>query len=102
MKTKHTPEPWDYNRSDVGLIQISTSPANKPIAQVEFSDSFNERQANAARIVACVNACEGINPEAVSEMLAVLQKVNCFWETERDAKSRYSHEVRAAIRKATK
>ncbi len=31
--------------------------------------------ANAERIVACVNACEGINPEAVPELLDALQDI---------------------------
>ena len=32
-----------------------------------------EEKANAKRIVACVNACAGINPEAVPEVLEALR-----------------------------
>lgn len=36
-------------------------------------------EANAKRIVACVNACEGINPKAVPKMLATLQNLAEYW-----------------------
>lgn len=32
-----------------------------------------EAEDNAARIVACVNGCEGINPEAVKDLLAACE-----------------------------
>ena len=35
--------------------------------------SDEEHEANARRIVACVNACEGINPEAVPDLLAACE-----------------------------
>ena len=34
-----------------------------------------EKLANAVRIVACVNACAGINPEAVPDLLATLRDI---------------------------
>jgi hypothetical protein len=34
-----------------------------------------ENEANAIRIVACVNACEGINPEAIPDMLEALNRL---------------------------
>lgn len=37
------------------------------------NEGFDTAEANAARIVACVNACEGINPEAVKELLEALK-----------------------------
>jgi hypothetical protein len=37
------------------------------------SASKEEVKANAVRIVNCVNACEGINPEAVPDMLGALE-----------------------------
>lgn len=40
-------------------------------ATVEYSPSAE----NAARIVACVNGCEGINPDAVPDLLAALELV---------------------------
>ena len=41
----------------------------------EDSDWWAEVEANAERIVACVNACEGINPEAVPVLLEALQEI---------------------------
>lgn len=35
--------------------------------------------ANAARIVACVNACEGINPEAVPDILRALEAMLVYY-----------------------
>lgn len=82
--TQHTPEPWN-----VGGTMIFQGEAGKhitPIAFVQTKDSergakdFNyygpemgECEANADRIVACVNACEGINPKAVPELLKAVE-----------------------------
>lgn len=38
-----------------------------------ISISASERKANASHLVACWNACEGINPKAVPELLKVLK-----------------------------
>ena len=40
-----------------------------------YGAAYQTPDANAERIVACVNACEGINPEAVPEMLEALKKI---------------------------
>ena len=47
MNTKHTPGPWNLHKVE----------------------------ANARRIVACVNACEGINPEAVPELRDICESI---------------------------
>ena len=60
--TQHTAEPWRTENGDVVCKE-------GPIAAVMLP---NDR-ANATRIVACVNACEGINPEAVPELLEALK-----------------------------
>jgi hypothetical protein len=49
--SKHTQEPWD-------LFTLAGGTPSLP---------------NARRIIACVNACRGINPEAVPELLAALE-----------------------------
>jgi len=92
---KHTPEPWDvvpanehhgfyitsdfgnticdlYTMSDPGVLSPDYGKPSKPV-------SFMHEMAgpNAARIVACVNACEGIaDPSVVPELVAVLREVN--------------------------
>lgn len=67
---KHTPGPWFLGISGVFA---PAKPGNAPEhgRNNQLAEVWNE--ANAARIVACVNNCEGINPEAVPEMLAALK-----------------------------
>ena len=76
---KHTAGPWvakvidgvterepyilGSNREEIAVM---LDWATRPIFPLE-------QQANADRIVACVNACEGINPEAVPGLVATLQ-----------------------------
>lgn len=62
---KWTPEPWRYDIGKIfaGAIELGT-----------FYFTFGEVKRtphveNAERAVACVNACEGLNPEAVREAL---------------------------------
>lgn len=70
-KTQHTPEPWACNESintTVDVIEITAENDFKTIAKIQayefFHCSIPETNANAARIVACVNACAGINEPA--------------------------------------
>ena len=69
--TKHTPEPWE--------IQHDTCAFCRQADRQEFV--FNPGpstglhgaivgRADAERIVACVNACAGINPEAIQDLLS--------------------------------
>jgi len=57
---------------------------------------------NAARIVACVNACEGINPEAVPDLLEALRRIveTCNVRID-DPRCDHFDAARAAIAKAT-
>ena len=68
MKKNHTPEPWTCrkNTHDNGEWVIQKKPL--PVADVEC-------EADARRIVACVNACAGINPEAVPDLIKACQDV---------------------------
>ena len=68
--SKHTPEPWEVERSvDYGLVAqaVNPSPNDSDI------DGNREAHYNAARIVACVNACAGIDDPAAE--IAALRKV---------------------------
>lgn len=65
MTTKHTPEPWHAFERD-GHWAL-TAPRCGEVGIVNDADQ-------AARIVACVNACAGINPEAVPELLAARRR----------------------------
>jgi hypothetical protein len=63
MNTTHTPEPWRVyawrNGSTFAIEYIQPSGISAFICQVNGSNGQSE--ANASRIVACVNACAGIH-----------------------------------------
>ena len=61
--SKHTPGPWVANED---LIYNGVGDLVTIVSGVGSLDEDMER---AARIVACVNACEGINPETVPDLL---------------------------------
>lgn len=62
---KHTPEPWEA---------ISPCPGEccwhiQPVGATEWHEQINQpemSEADAKRIVACVNACEGISTETLT------------------------------------
>jgi len=67
----HTPEPWDH---DMGFIVAPDSTGQHPdiyIAEIVRDDDegriapYQQHEANARRICAAVNACEGISTEAL-------------------------------------
>jgi hypothetical protein len=76
--TKHSPEPWTTGGS---AYPKTIYAEHIPMARTENGDGLDwipgERclfestaKANAARIVACVNALSGLNPEAVKDVVA--------------------------------
>lgn len=82
MSTKHTPTPWDAD-SAPGLLQtadgriIATLTPDAGDGLVPWTEA--EQEANAARIVQCVNACEGMADPAhalriVREELATVRE----------------------------
>ena len=74
----HTPEPWDayLDGSDSDVRANGGETVICPMAPYTGSPFGKEAEANAKRIAACVNACKGINPEAVPELLEALNE--CF------------------------
>ena len=79
---KHTKGPWETDCSDHDqpYLNIKIRAARKlahTICTVYIDDApvrdYNDEQkANAARIVACVNALEGYNPDAVRDVVEAL------------------------------
>lgn len=72
---KHTKEPWDVV-SDSPVMAIYSEPEDYRVVQTVNQNNFNTygksrvdvgvyKQEDAERIVACVNACEGITNEAL-------------------------------------
>lgn len=71
--SKHTPGPWIVEDvSEDGLAVFSeTGPI---VAQCHRPDA-SDHAANAERIIACVNGCEGLNPEAFGDLLEALKHI---------------------------
>ena len=72
---KHTPGPWRIDgRSGYEALEIHAK--NRRIAKSLYhgGSEDSETDANARRIVACVNGCEGINPDAVADLLVACKK----------------------------
>ena len=87
MKTKHTAEPWEYAWGAIYARAASTSKGKKPMRYLTEHDrvaspdrnnpytSPTERDANARRIVECVNACEGVTDfKALKHVLAAIRE----------------------------
>ena len=109
----HTPGPWKIydgygsDRSRPSIVDSIPDRDGKCVANcIAFASSTNNQMdANAARIVACVNACEGINPEAVPEMLSVLHQCLsavefCERPDQRRDPASLSRQIRTLIAKA--
>jgi hypothetical protein len=66
--SEHTPGPWKVQvEEEDGLQNISIEEIHRALHDSEWADpeDFERDLANACRIVACVNACEGMaDPEA--------------------------------------
>jgi hypothetical protein len=84
--TKHSPEPWTTGGSAYPRTIYSEC---VPMARTDNGDCLDwlpskrnlfesTGQANAARIVACVNTLAGLNPEAVKDVVAELE-MDSLW-----------------------
>lgn len=91
MKAKHTPGPWIYiGNGDIVARSEKYCGGEKDIASV-FLTRNDEDEANARRIVACVNACEGLPTNWLEK-----NKIQDRWTDEIKNSPKY-----AAIAKAT-
>ena len=67
---KHTKEPWVAEKTLQGRDSSISNSRGKTIAIAYKNENIDgDDLANAKRIVACVNACEGITNEALEEGL---------------------------------
>ena len=75
--SKHTPEPWAVEYDNLKPYGIFRHENGDPRDLIISPDSDGVSEADAHRIVACVNALEGFSdPERqVREMLALLRRV---------------------------
>ena len=91
MSTQHTPEPWEVaNGTDIyiksaeenGEGECSPQDDGWRIADCDVAFPFDsclssdEMRANAARIVACVNACAGTTTD---DLIAITKSTNRTW-----------------------
>ena len=80
-ESKHTPGPWEGIEGTPIITKqwngrsISLANVQRPAWHEDHNKASEEAGANAARIVACVNGCDGINPEAVKYLLAACKKM---------------------------
>lgn len=90
-QTQHTPEPWELDERDrisdiadgsgfhaVGPFVIVAPDEDGELAVVaEIQDDVpgGLAEANASRIVACVNACAGLDPAAIPALVAAAERV---------------------------
>jgi hypothetical protein len=94
MSTKHTKEPWSI-QTDMNIHYPLADAMKRPGHPVKvitmpcLSFAFGQCgalvigeniEANASRIVSCVNSCAGINPEAVPELLAACKEMLAYIE----------------------
>ena len=59
----HTPEPWSYDLSDGCDLRIYSETNSNIVYGCGCCGSPNCEDADARRIVACINACAGISTE---------------------------------------
>lgn len=71
-KEKHTPEPWIVNDTSVG-ITIFSEKQSAYLMYMSQTRTVNEGNANAYRVVECVNAMEGV--ENPTEFIANVRKL---------------------------
>lgn len=83
--TKHTAEPWSVNGKlgDFSGMQINDADGAFVIAEMHgkqhkrdsYAPAPKTAEANAARIVACVNACAGKDPEVMRQKAAAFDRI---------------------------
>ena len=80
-ETKHSPEPWVLGWQHEAEVQIWSDKPSVYVASA-FGDHPKQRvnsdimEANARRIVACVNACAGI-PTGILEVGGIKTLIDC-------------------------
>lgn len=75
--TQHTQEPWEVLEGVPEGGGIAIGPVLDTVGHiVEVTFNGEEAEANAQRIVACINACQGLNPEGVGALLEAAEKAS--------------------------
>lgn len=79
MTQTHTPEPWVFshdlsNTSETSQITSGPNVLVRVAAYEFYGPSIDEANANAKRIVACVNACAGITDEQLKRLTEIIDE----------------------------
>ena len=65
--SKHTPEPWFYHRQGFSTVYIEARIGGGMLQEIAAcgpcQDGTEQQDENARRIVACVNACAGVETD---------------------------------------
>lgn len=89
---KHTPSPWSVDTDDTRDDKLMViGHVGQPIADVFVMDRQGECEANAERIVACVNAMEGIkDPKKLRETWDAIQhlELDAYFKTKQKLDAR--------------
>ncbi len=82
-KATHTPGPWRPGKD--GQSIVCDTPISSRVIGTDHIEHYGGHVVaetvtpnNQDRIIACVNACEGINPGAVKDLLVAAKICGCF------------------------
>jgi hypothetical protein len=79
---KHTPEPWRASDTTQDVSAQVEGHDCRIVHAYHLQRFKHSAKANAQRIVDCVNACQGLNPAAVPELLSAakdaLESLKCL------------------------
>lgn len=103
----HTPAPWKVRANPNGTLSIDArEPDGTACSPASVNGDATDVEcgpvtwANARRIVACVNACEGMNPEAVPALLEACRKASALLASLDEDYAEVESDLYDAIRKA--
>jgi hypothetical protein len=74
--SEHSPEPWKHVADSYEVVDAE---GDCVCGGKNHWDRAAPGTADGQRIVACVNACCGLNPERVPELVAVTQAIITCW-----------------------
>lgn len=98
--SEHTKEKWrvelrNYKLSDTGdyegVVEIRAGDRKRPI--IEIFDESDEMEANACRIVACVNACAGLSNEMLDNICMISGSIAGRFAEQRDYASQLENRL---------
>jgi hypothetical protein len=71
-KPAHSPEPWALVENYI--VSVNAKPDSNAVCVMD--EEWDAPQPNGQRIVHCVNALAGLNPEAVADVVAALESID--------------------------